>query len=212
MTELTKENLDEFIFYYHGFHDSYIKEIKYNIEKKQIQFQIDVCWSGKASLKEDGYYETNPTKMKMICDGIETFKCIDFSSLDYISSADIKFIEVENRHLICFADYSDETSISFKCEKNYYEDKNSNQKDNNEARITLTENIDKIHTTDLGMERIKNNLNLDEDVVEWCKSKIKDTSSIIYKDGKNFYVVSENKIITINSYSFTIITAHKKGK
>ena len=37
----------------------------------------------------------------------------------------------------------------------------------------LFDNIDRIHTTAMGVDRIKKNLSLDEaDVVEWCKSKI----------------------------------------
>jgi hypothetical protein len=47
-------------------------------------------------------------------------------------------------------------------------------------------NIDKIHTTELGIERIKKNLDLDsDDVVKWCKHKIKDKNSHISRRGKN---------------------------
>lgn len=70
-------------------------------------------------------------------------------------------------------------------------------------------NIDKIHTTEMGVDRIKKNLKLDKiDVVDYCKSKIINKDSIIYKQGKNWYCESGNIIITINSYSYTIITAH----
>jgi hypothetical protein len=75
----------------------------------------------------------------------------------------------------------------------------------------LINNIDKIHTTKLGIERIKNNLKLDtNNVVEYCKEKILDKNSKISKKGKNYYCEIEDIIITINSYSFTIITAHIK--
>lgn len=70
-------------------------------------------------------------------------------------------------------------------------------------------NLDKIHTTKMGVERIKKNLNLDNiDVVEYCKNKIIDKNSNIYKKGKNWYCKIDNIEITINSYSYTIITAH----
>ena len=38
----------------------------------------------------------------------------------------------------------------------------------------LLNNIDKIHTTEMGVARIKRNLNLskEEDVVEFCKEKL----------------------------------------
>ncbi len=74
----------------------------------------------------------------------------------------------------------------------------------------LLKNIDKIHTTELGILRIKKNLGLDiEDIVLYCKKKILDNKCNIYKKGKNYYAEIDNIIITINSYSYTIITAHK---
>lgn len=74
----------------------------------------------------------------------------------------------------------------------------------------LLDNIDKIHTTPMGVERIKNNLNLDcDDVVEWCKNRIMDKNSVITRKGKNWYIEIENCRITVNAYSYTIITAHK---
>ena len=79
-------------------------------------------------------------------------------------------------------------------------------KTNNDLLI----NIDKIHTTELGIMRIRKNLELEtRDVVKWCKQKIKHADDI-QKKGKNWYISFENYIITINSYSYTIITAHKK--
>ena len=76
----------------------------------------------------------------------------------------------------------------------------------------IIENINKIHTTELGIIRIKKNLKLEtDDVVKWCKSKIKNADNISRK-GKNWYVYKEDAIITINANSFSIITAHKKKK
>ena len=75
---------------------------------------------------------------------------------------------------------------------------------------TLLTNIDKIHTTPNGINRIKNNLELNnEDVVEYCKNKILTNNCNIYKKGKNWYCEIDKIKITINSYSYTIITAHK---
>lgn len=75
---------------------------------------------------------------------------------------------------------------------------------------SLLENIDKIHTTKLGISRIKRNLNLDSiDVVDYLKDKITKSNNI-YQKGKNWYCEIDNIIITINKYSYTIITAHRK--
>lgn len=74
----------------------------------------------------------------------------------------------------------------------------------------LIKNLDKIHTTELGTLRIKKNLSLDTpDLISWCKNKVQNAESIDRK-GKNWYVVVDGCILTINAYSFTIITAHKK--
>lgn len=78
-------------------------------------------------------------------------------------------------------------------------------------RKTLMSNLEKIHTTEMGVDRIKNNINLAiDDVVSWCKDKISSPNSEIIRRGKNYYIEVDNFIITVNSYSYTIITAHTK--
>ena len=73
----------------------------------------------------------------------------------------------------------------------------------------LLSNIDKVHTTEMGIDRIKKNLGLDtNDVVEWCKNKVLDEGCNICRQGKNWYCEIDNIKITINAYSYTIITAH----
>lgn len=75
----------------------------------------------------------------------------------------------------------------------------------------LTDNIDKVHTTEMGVDRIRKNLDLaDIDVVEWCRSKILDEGAVITRQGKNWYVRIDDCMITVNASSYTIITAHKE--
>ncbi len=82
-----------------------------------------------------------------------------------------------------------------------------------ENKEILLSNIDKIHTTALGIDRIKKNIKYENnDVLEFCKEKILDKNCYIYKQGKNWYCEIDNIKITINSYSYTIITAHIKNK
>ncbi len=79
----------------------------------------------------------------------------------------------------------------------------------NTNKQVLIDNIDKIHTTELGVNRIKKNLKLTTtNVVEYCKNKIMDENCNIYMKGKNWYCEIDNIRITVNSYSYTIITAH----
>jgi len=77
------------------------------------------------------------------------------------------------------------------------------------CRNELLFHLEKIHTTDLGAVRIRNNLSLDiDDVVNWCKLKIENSSVSIIRKGKNWYVHTGDCVITVNAHSYTIITAH----
>lgn len=80
----------------------------------------------------------------------------------------------------------------------------------NEANELLN-HLHQLHTTKLGVERIKRNLSLDTgNVVEWCKNKVRAPHAVIKRKGKNWYVTVEGVIITINANCFTIITAHRE--
>lgn len=73
----------------------------------------------------------------------------------------------------------------------------------------LIDNIDKVHTTEMGLERIKRNLRLDSaDVVDYCENLILNRNCRIYKQGKNWYCEVDDVRITVNSFSYTIITVH----
>ncbi|HNY17738.1 MAG TPA: DUF3781 domain-containing protein [Treponemataceae bacterium] len=75
----------------------------------------------------------------------------------------------------------------------------------------LLENLDKLHTTILGVDRIKKNLDLSvDDVVAWCKAALRDKRCGISRKGKNWYADIDAGRITINAHSYTIITAHRK--
>lgn len=75
----------------------------------------------------------------------------------------------------------------------------------------LIENIDKIHTTEMGVERIRKNLFLaDINVVEWCRARIMNQGAIFFQKGKNWYIDVDGYVITVNKSSYTIITAHKR--
>ena len=77
----------------------------------------------------------------------------------------------------------------------------------------LIENIEKIHTTEMGVDRIRRNLGLTDpkiDVVAWCKERILDEKSKIERHGKNWYVHIDGCVITVNANSYTIITCHNE--
>lgn len=77
----------------------------------------------------------------------------------------------------------------------------------------LLQQLDKLHTTPLGVERIRRNLGLSTcDVVDWCRERIARPESQIARRGKNWYIVTGGCEITVNAYSYTIITAHRLTK
>lgn len=71
-------------------------------------------------------------------------------------------------------------------------------------------NLDKLHSTELRELRIKKNLSLDsESAAEWCRTQISSDDALVTRKGKNRYVLIGNCVMTVNAYSFTIITAHR---
>lgn len=79
--------------------------------------------------------------------------------------------------------------------------------------MELLRNLDKVHTTEMGVDRIKRNIEVDvEDIVKYCIDKIKQENAVIERKGKNYYVTFDGIIITVNASSYTIITAHKEKK
>lgn len=75
----------------------------------------------------------------------------------------------------------------------------------------LLDNIEKLRTTELGKDRIRKNVGEDiADPVEWCKNQIKLESSYVEAIGKNYYLYTRMFILTINRYTYTIITVKKR--
>ncbi len=89
-----------------------------------------------------------------------------------------------------------------------------NRRDKNmSGENELLGNLEKLHTTELDVERIIRNLSLDvEDVAEWCREQVSSARADISRKGKNWYVSVDGCVITVNAYSYTIITAHKEKK
>ena len=68
----------------------------------------------------------------------------------------------------------------------------------------------KLHTTELGEQRIRRNLKINpEDLTAWCKKEIRENLKSIQKRGKNYYIETDKAVFTVNCSSYTLITAHK---
>ncbi len=123
MTTITKNNLSIFLKNYHNLHDSYITNINYDIKNSKIELYIDVAWSFDPTLRSDGTYETNKTKLLVILDNIETYSIKEIFKWDYIDNIYIKYIKFNNNEFICLADNKDDPLIYIVCHSMKYEEK-----------------------------------------------------------------------------------------
>lgn len=121
MKDISKDNLDSFMSYYQNFHDSVITSIEYDIINSKINLYINVFWSGKPSLKEDGSLETNKLNMKVVFDDIYQCNNKELYSWDSIYDAYLKFIKLDNVEYICFADAKENPNIYIVSKKMFYE-------------------------------------------------------------------------------------------
>jgi hypothetical protein len=82
------------------------------------------------------------------------------------------------------------------------------------GREELIRNKERIHTTEMGRERVRKNLGLGNvDIIEWCRNLLDGKAAEPILKGKNWYVFSGDIVVTINAHSYTIITAHRmKGR
>lgn len=122
MKKITKDNLNEFIDYYHEFHDSRITNVNYDISKSEIELLIDVFWSGEPTLKEDNSYQTNKIKMRMVLHNVERCNNKEMFMWDEIYKAYIKYIKLDNKDFIYFASDEKDPLIYIVCESIEYEE------------------------------------------------------------------------------------------
>lgn len=111
MQELKVEHIDSFMDYYKAFHDSYIKEIYYEVAKSEIKMKINVFWSGEPTLKEDGTYETHPVKLEMVFKDIEECNIKTVEEFNEIQSAYLKHIHYHHKDLFCFSDDKEHPTV-----------------------------------------------------------------------------------------------------
>ncbi len=123
MTLITKDNIQSFMEYYHYFHDSYISDVLFFYKECKVELYIDVFWSGEPTLKDNGTYETNKKKIKMVCNNIIQYKYKE-NYADYIDDAYLKFLTINKQEYICFATDPEEPLISVLAESIEYEEIN----------------------------------------------------------------------------------------
>lgn len=77
------------------------------------------------------------------------------------------------------------------------------------AANDLRENIGRLHTTEMGAERIKRNIHLEaSDAIRLCQTAVLTGNTQVERTGKNWYITVNSFKLTVNAHSCTVITAH----
>ncbi len=84
--------------------------------------------------------------------------------------------------------------------------------------MVLHSDINKIHTTELGFQRIRKNLaeraeSLKEDsaLIDFFKKLISSSDCKITRKGKNWYCQKDGIVLTVNGFNYCVITAKNKA-
>lgn len=113
MKQLTKDNIDEFLEYYHNFHDGLIKSVIYDCDQARIKLIIEAFWVGDVKIDQEGKYKTKKRSIKIIFSEVEKANIKEMFSYDFIMEAYLRYISMNNKEYICFAD--NDTNPNFYC-------------------------------------------------------------------------------------------------
>ena len=122
MKNINKKNIINFMNYYHNFHDSNILNINYIIKESKIEIILNVCRSGIPVLNEDKTYQTNGVVLKMIFYDILQYNNREMVIDNKINKAFLKYIKLNDREVLCFADSVDKPSFYVVCDRIEYEE------------------------------------------------------------------------------------------
>lgn len=122
MKSINKKNIINFMNYYHNFHDSNILNINYIIKESKIEIILNVCWSGIPVLNEDKTYQTNGVVLRMIFYDILQYNNREMVIDNKINKAFLKYIKLNDREVLCFADSVDKPSFYVVCDRIEYEE------------------------------------------------------------------------------------------
>lgn len=122
MKQLTKDKVEEFLEYYHNFHDGIIKSVIYDCDQARIKVIIEASWIGEVEVNREGKYNNKKKNVKVVFSGVENANIKEMFSWDFIMEAYLKYINMNNKEYICFADNDTSPNFYCVCEKLEYEE------------------------------------------------------------------------------------------
>ena len=83
---------------------------------------IDVAWSGKRFVREDGTTDTNKTKLRMVFNDVQQCDIKELYSWDFIMNCYLNYVTFEEDQYICFANDEKDPMLYIVCEDIDYEE------------------------------------------------------------------------------------------
>lgn len=120
--KITKNNLNNFLEYYHHFHDGSLLSIDYNVEKERIEIVLNTMWAGEIKLLDDGSFQKNVQKLKLCFNGVSRCNIQEIFSWDFIDDLYVNYLIVEEKEQICFANSYENPSLYILCDFIEYEE------------------------------------------------------------------------------------------
>ena len=101
MITLTKDNINEFMNYYHYLHDSSINKINYNSIEAKVEVIIDIYWSGEPIIKSDGTYDTYKCRIRIVFTGVDKFSENQYYCM--IDDSSVEYYDKDGKNFICIS-------------------------------------------------------------------------------------------------------------
>lgn len=123
MKLIDRNNIEEFLEYYHNFHDATIESAIYDCSKATAKVIIKTFWVGENEIHYGKVVPKNKL-IKIVFNDVEKINIREMFSYDYIMEIYFKFITLDNKEFMCFADNDTNPNFYCVCESMEYDELN----------------------------------------------------------------------------------------
>ncbi len=121
MKTINASNIDDFLEYYHNFHDATIKSAIYDCSKAQAKIVIKTFWVGENAINNEKLVPKNKL-VKIVFNNVEKINIREIFSWDYIMEVYFKYITLNKKEYMCFADNDTNPKFYCVCESMEYDE------------------------------------------------------------------------------------------
>lgn len=123
MKIIDASNIEEFLEYYHNFHDSTIVSAIYDCAKATAKILIKTFWVGETEIN-NGKMIPKKNIVKLVFNNVEKINIREVTPYDYIMEVYFKYITLDNKKYMCFADNDTNPKFYCVCESMEYDELN----------------------------------------------------------------------------------------